>query len=139
MAKKRINSRDKGAVGERELAAEFNRLFGISTRRGQQYSGIEGKDVVGLDGIHVECKRKEKFNAYIAIEQAVRDAKGKDLPVVFHRKNRKPWLVVVRLDDLMALAEQLQVIRACVRAEPPVAPKPKAVAPKTALEEYGYA
>lgn len=100
MAKKKINSRDKGAVGERELAAEFNRLFNTAARRGQQFSGIEGEDVVGLPGVHVESKRVEKLNIHNAIDQAIRDSKGLKVPAVFHRKNRAPWLVTVRLDDL---------------------------------------
>jgi hypothetical protein len=100
MEKKRKNSRNKGAVGERELAGELNRLFGTVARRGQQYSGIEGEDVVGLAGIHVESKRVESLNLGNAMEQAIRDAAGEKVPAVFHRKNRKPWLVTMRLDDV---------------------------------------
>jgi hypothetical protein len=100
MEKKRKNSRNKGAVGERELAGELNRLFGTEARRGQQYSGLEGEDVVGLDGIHVESKRVESLNLGNAMEQSIRDAAGKKVPAVFHRKNRKPWLVTLRLDDV---------------------------------------
>lgn len=104
------NSRNKGAVGERELAAELNRLFGTATRRGQQYNGLEGEDVVGLGGIHVESKRVEKLNIYAAIEQAVKDAKSTKIPAVFHRKNNKPWLVTVRLDDIEAFGVALQTV-----------------------------
>lgn len=110
MAKKRKNSRAKGAVGERELAAEFNRLFGTSARRGQQYSGIEGEDVVGLDGIHVESKRVQALNIHNAVDQAVRDSKGQKVPAVFHRKNHKPWLVTVRLDDLELFVGKMQAV-----------------------------
>lgn len=118
MAKKRINSRAKGAVGERELAGELNRLFGTQARRGQQFSGIEGEDVVGLPGIHVECKRVEALNIHNAIAQAKRDAKEGNVPVVFHRKNRTNWLVtfeldevesfVARIGDLLAAAEGVE-------------------------------
>jgi Holliday junction resolvase len=107
---KRKNSRNKGAVGERELAAELNRLFGAKARRGQQYSGLEGEDVVGLGNIHVECKRVEKLNIYEAIEQAVTDAKSVKIPAVFHRRNNKPWLVTVRLDEIESFAIALQDI-----------------------------
>lgn len=105
---KRKNSRNKGAVGERELAAELNRLFKAKARRGQQYSGLEGEDVVGLGNIHVECKRVEKLNIYEAVEQAVTDAKSIKIPAVFHRRNHKPWLVTVRLDDVEAFSVALQ-------------------------------
>lgn len=110
MAKARKNSRNKGAVGERELAAELKRLFGAATRRGQQYSGIEGEDVVGLDGIHVESKRVEALNITTAMEQAVRDSKGLKVPAVFHRKNHKPWLVTLRLDDVEQFVKAMQLI-----------------------------
>lgn len=38
-----------------------------------------------------------------AIEQAVRDTKDNKFPTVFHRKNRKDWLVTMRLDDWIQL------------------------------------
>ena len=53
-----INSKKKGKKGELELARKL-REFGYDCRRGQQYSGIGGDDVVGLPHIHIECKRQE--------------------------------------------------------------------------------
>lgn len=98
-------SRNKGKVGERELAAALRAEGFESARRGQQYSGSEtSADVVGLPGIHIECKRVEKLNIYEAVEQAQRDAGDSgELPVVFHRRNRKPWLVTMPLSDWMIL------------------------------------
>lgn len=96
-----MNSRNKGAAGERELAAKL-REYGYNCRRGQQYSGANGDaDVVGLPGVHIECKRVEKLNLYDAMAQAVRDAKDGEMPAVFHRKNKKEWLVTLRLNDYM--------------------------------------
>lgn len=98
-----MNSRNKGAAGERELAAKL-REYGYQCRRGQQYSGANGDaDVIGLPGVHIECKRVEKLNLYDAMEQAVRDAKNGETPVVFHRKNNKGWLATLRLDDYMKM------------------------------------
>lgn len=97
-----VHSLNKGKSGERELAKELTRLFGSECRRGQQFSGIEGEDVVGLDGVHVECKRVEKLNLKNAVSQSIRDA-GKNIPVVCHRTNRQPWLVTLRLEDLPSL------------------------------------
>lgn len=73
--------------------------YGYNCRRGQQFSGIEGEDVVGLDYIHIECKRVENLNLYNAIGQAKRDSKEGQLPTVFHRKNNKKWLVTMELED----------------------------------------
>lgn len=94
-----MNSRQKGAGGERELS-RILREHGYNCRRGQQYSGANGDaDVIGLPGVHIECKRVERLNLSEAMKQAVRDAEAVEVPAVFHRKNREEWLVTMRLDD----------------------------------------
>ena len=75
-----INSIQKGKAGERELAKKLKE-YGFDCRRGQQYSGIEGEDVVGLDGIHIEVKRVERLNIYDAVDQAKRDCDYKALTI----------------------------------------------------------
>lgn len=98
-----MNSRQKGARGERELSNKL-RSYGYETRRGQQYSGINGDaDVVGLPGIHIECKRVEKLNIDNAIEQSIHDARYGEMPTVFHRKNGKQWLVTMPFDEWIEL------------------------------------
>ena len=93
-----VNSILKGRNGEREFA-RFCREQGYEVRRGQQYSGIEGQDVVGLPGIHAEVKRTQKLSLYDAIAQAGADA-GKDkLPIVASRKNNCDWLITMRAED----------------------------------------
>jgi Holliday junction resolvase len=96
-----VNSRQKGARYERELAAAFKDEGFKQARRGQQYCGANGDaDVVGLPGIHVEAKRVEHLNLYDAMAQAVRNAKKKEeIPAVFHRKNHCETLVTMRMDD----------------------------------------
>ena len=102
-------SRDKGARGERELATELQRLFGFGARRGVQYhGGADSPDVItDLPDVHVEVKRTERLSLYPAMKQAVRDAGADNVPVLFHRRNREDWLVVVRLNDLPELAKLL--------------------------------
>lgn len=98
-----INSRNKGAAGERELASKL-RDYGYECRRGQQYSGKNGDaDVVGLEGIHMEVKRVEHLNILDAMSQSKRDARERELPAVFHRKNHCEWLVTMTLDDWIKL------------------------------------
>lgn len=98
-----MNSRQKGAAGERELSHELAK-YGFGTRRGQQFCGANGDaDVVGVPGLHIECKRVERLNIYDAIKQALNDAREGDMPVVMHRKNRQKWLVTLSLDDFMEL------------------------------------
>lgn len=98
-----MNSREKGAAGERELAGIL-KGYGYRCQRGQQFCGANGDaDVVGLKDIHIECKRVEKLNLDAAMEQAIRDARAGEIPAVFHRRNRKEWKVTLRLDDFMKL------------------------------------
>ena len=103
-----VNSKRKGDAGERELAKKLNE-YGFSTRRSVQYNGKadDGKaDLVNLPGIHIECKRVERLNVSEAMTQAINDAKGGELPTVFHRKNREGWLLTMRLDDWMELYKE---------------------------------
>lgn len=105
-------SKNKGKTGERELANKLKEYGFDNVRRSVQYNGKQQDgqpDLVGLDGIHVECKRVEKLNIYNAIDQAKRDCSCEcldekirfedNLPTVFHRKNNHEWLVTMALDD----------------------------------------
>jgi hypothetical protein len=64
--------------------------------------------VTDLEGVHFEIKRCEALRLYAALEQAIADARHR-IPVVLHRQNNKPWVAIVRLDDLPSLAALLQV------------------------------
>ncbi|NLO85348.1 MAG: hypothetical protein GX096_07965 [Clostridiales bacterium] len=99
-----MNSKRKGSAGERELCSILKEAgFMEAHRNDQRYvGGMENPDIA-LNGYHVECKRAERFNAYEAISQAERDANGLNVPIVAHRRNRKPWLIVMKLDDFMKL------------------------------------
>lgn len=97
-----MNSKQKGKRGELELS-KILRGYGFNSRRGVQYhGGDDSPDVVGLDGIHIECKRVESLNIDKAMDQSCEDA-GIDMPTVMHRKNGRPWLVTMRLDDWMEI------------------------------------
>lgn len=100
-----MKSKRKGANGELELARKL-REYGYEARRTAQYCGKaeDGEaDLVGLPGIHIECKRVEALRLYDAMGQAVHDAQGKAIPAVFHRKNNHDWLVILPLDDFMKI------------------------------------
>lgn len=101
-----INSRAKGAVGERELA-NILKENGFETRRGQQFCGANGDaDVVGLPHIHIECKRVERLIIEKAMNQSRNDAREGEIPVVMHRKNRQPWLVTMDLSEWLELYKE---------------------------------
>jgi Holliday junction resolvase len=108
-----VNGKKKGSAGERELAAKF-REHGLTARRTQQFCGAAGDadvDCAELSMFHIECKRVERLNIDQAMEQAERDCYEKT-PIVCHRRNNKPWMVTMLLDDWISLvtdAEQTEL------------------------------
>ena len=105
-------ARNKGARGERELAAELTKLMGCDHIRAAQRNGKFGADVILHDpqddyGVHWECKRVEALNIQEAVNQAVTDAVGENVPAVGHRKNETEWLVTIRLSDIVNFAQRI--------------------------------
>lgn len=95
------DSRRKGAQGEREVA-RILRKRGYDAHRGQQFKGgPDSPDVTGLDGFHVEVKRTERFNLYDALAQSRRDSAKGETPIVVHRRNGMPWVVVMEFEDFL--------------------------------------
>ena len=94
----------KGANGEREVMGIL-RERGYPVERGGTQSFGQRPDLYGLDGIHIEVKRREAVNLSAALAQAEADAQkfGDGLPAVFHRANRKPWTVSMPLDAWLQL------------------------------------
>jgi Holliday junction resolvase len=107
------NGKQKGKRGELELARKLREYGYDGARRTVQYNGKadDGEaDLLGLPGIHIECKRTERLNLYDAIGQAKRDSEESgDLPAVFHRRNYSEWLVVMPLDDWMKLYKEFEL------------------------------
>lgn len=97
-------SQRKGAAGERELPAILHE-YGYDCTRGGSLSFGDVPDLSGLPGIHIEVKRVEKLNVMEAMEQSIRDSERMHdgMPTLFHRRNRKPWLVTMRLVDWLKL------------------------------------
>lgn len=104
-----INSKQKGKAGELEFAHECEKYGLNNVHRTAQTNGkLEHSlaDCEGLEGIHIEVKRVEKLNIDEAMEQSIRDTsikKEKRLPIVFHRKNRKPWKATMLFEDWVKL------------------------------------
>lgn len=108
------NSRRKGKDGELELSRVL-RNHGYDCRRGQQHKGGgDSPDVVGLDGIHIECKRVERLNIEEALAQARRDSeRSGNVPVVMHRRNYEPWKVTMDLEQWLPLYEAWRDTMGC--------------------------
>ncbi len=97
-------SQRKGAAGEREHAAIL-RAHGYNATCGGSLTFGEVPDIIGLPGVHIEVKRVERLNVPEAMEQSIRDSERiqDGMPALFHRRNRKSWLVTMRLEDWLRL------------------------------------
>ena len=99
------SQREKGARGERELVA-FLSEFGVFARRCAQFGAgdSENPDVRhSIPDVHIECKRTERLRMQEAVDQAIADSGEGQRPLVCHKANRKEWLAVLRLEDLLEI------------------------------------
>ena len=103
-------SRDKGAVGEREivkLLCQYGWPNAERTSNGRAQSGRG--DFAHGPAIHLEAKRCEKAEVWKWWAQAERDAAFDPdncptfPPVVAFRRSRSPWLAVLEFEELLAL------------------------------------
>lgn len=98
-----MNSKRKGNAGESEVLHILQQHGYQACRNDQTFvGGMERPDIsLDLNGIrfHVEVKRQEHLRLHEAMDQAIRDANGKAVPVVIHRRNREPWQISMLLDD----------------------------------------
>jgi Holliday junction resolvase len=103
-----MNSRTKGKRAELEIA-NILRGYGYEARRTAQYCGNTGEasDVVGVDGLHIEVKRREQFSDEPSLQQAERDARKGEIPIVFYRRSREKWKATMRMDMFMLIWNEL--------------------------------
>lgn len=101
-------SQRKGRSGELELVKVLHGFGFDSVQAGEPVSYGSTPDLVGLPGIHIECKRCEQLRLSEWMKQAKRDAERfqDGLPAIFHRRNRQGWLVTMPLESFMALYQQ---------------------------------
>jgi Holliday junction resolvase len=102
-----INSRAKGARGEREFAALIDLHLGFSVRRNLEQSRSGGHDLVGLPGWAPEVKLRGSDPTPGELgsmwQQALRQAESVGArPVLALKVNRRGWRCFVDLADLRA-------------------------------------
>lgn len=104
-----MNSKSKGKRGELELAELLRHAGHANARRSAQYCGNTGDapDITGVDGLHIECKRAEQVRDEVFLQQAERDARKGELPVVMYRRNGEKWKVNLRLELFMLIWNEL--------------------------------
>lgn len=108
----KINSRAKGAAGERELANYLREQGWRKARRTQQFAGNpeggSGDVVCENFPFHIEVKRCQALKPEDWMGQAKRDCPAGKIPAVFFRRNgRKEWLVILTADSVCELARQI--------------------------------
>ena len=98
------NSREKGKRYERHVASLFRSEGFDDARRSQQFCGANGDaDIVGVRGLHIECKAREKMQLYDWVSQSKNEAQNGDLPVVIHKRNNCADLVTMEFKDWIQL------------------------------------
>lgn len=107
------SSRDKGARGEREACELLSACTGLEWQRSlvqTRGGGTEAPDVVPVDApdwdrVHIEVKRQKAVDKRAAMRQACHDAGLDGIPILLYREDRREWRAVIRLCDLLALAD----------------------------------
>jgi hypothetical protein len=97
-----VNSRAKGARGEREFISRFLVPFWPEASRNYDQSHEDKRDVARVAGVHFQIKRTERLELWAAIRQAETEAIGADVPVVAFRRNRSGWYVVLDAGTFVA-------------------------------------
>lgn len=98
-----INSRNKGAAGEREFINTHLRPYWPDACRNIDQFGSDKRDCLNVAACHFQIKRTESFRIWEAIKQAETEAAPIDLPVVAFRRNRSKWYCVIEASELVAL------------------------------------
>jgi hypothetical protein len=102
-AKQGKSNKRRGGDAERRLAKLIHDLWGYNVRRG--FVWLRQPDLVGLIGIHIECKycAREQMGQWMrqAIEASQRFDDG--IPVVISGVSRKPWLATLRYRDWLRM------------------------------------
>jgi len=102
--------RQKGKAGERECAAVLALHWNATNaRRSVQFCGRAGDaDLIGVPGLHVECKRYSKVAALKWLRQAIADCKDGRAPVVVFREDGDTeWTFMARVADGPAIARAI--------------------------------
>lgn len=100
----------RGKRAELDLVHKLQEFGFTEARRTAQYCGKAGtSDVVGIPGVHCECKAVQRLNIWEALSQSKRDSAADgngDIPAVFFKRNRSGWYVAVPLTDFVDLIKE---------------------------------
>ena len=103
-----MNSRQKGKRGELDAVHSIRQHLSLGEEviRSAQANGKYSADILGIEGLHIEVKRKAYIASEKALKQAERDC-GEDIPMALMRQDRGEWFVQVRLADVVEFAKRV--------------------------------
>lgn len=103
-----INSKDKGTQYEQKIARELRELGFtecLTSRQASKLMDDKKVDFICTDPFYIQAKAQERGLVYHTVLQAM--PKDSNYNVIFHKKNRKPELVVMLKEDFYELLQML--------------------------------
>lgn len=95
-------SRRKGISGELEAIKILQANGWPIAERTQRGVAQERGDVAnGPRGTYIEIRRREKLSVPASVREVIAAAQPGELPLLVHRPSRCPWMVTLRLEDLL--------------------------------------
>jgi Holliday junction resolvase len=94
--------RNKGAAGERELAALLSEHLGFVVKRNLGQAR-DGADDLTVAQFRIEVKRQERLQVDKWSEQVEACAQPGEVPVLMYRRNGQPWRVCLRLEHFIPM------------------------------------
>ena len=109
--------RRKGREFERDVQLRLIEVFGKSfVRRGVKPRSADSPADVVAPGVWIECKAQKKTNPRGALRQAEGGGRSEGLwPVAVCKDDGKPPLVMMKLEDFLALLREWHAMRVRAR------------------------
>jgi Holliday junction resolvase len=96
------SARNKGAAGERELAALLSDELGVVVKR-KLGQARDGGDDIQVGRFRIEVKRRERLQVVEWCKQVEACSGPSEVPVLAFRRNGEPWRVVLRVEDFITM------------------------------------
>ena len=108
------SQRTKGAGFEREIVRALKEMGYDADRNLDQWR--DGGGDIRLDHWMFECKRRAKISIYEWMEQAVKAANDKQVPVVIARGDNKEALAILRFRDFLEIFHVIETYTSTLEA-----------------------
>lgn len=98
------NPKEKGTKYELKIINELRSLGfeAVSTRQSSRLLDSQGVDILTNFPFNIQCKRVEKMSNF---EQVLEGMNRDKDPVIFHKKNHKPDIVIMLKEDFYKIGQ----------------------------------